>query len=43
MYKIANTIILVENGQILEDDKVIANNFINYFNNVTQSLGLKKN
>ena len=34
--KTANTIILVEN------DKVIANNFINYFTDATHSLGLNK-
>ena len=42
-YKTANTIILVENNKILQDDKAIANTFINYFDDVTHSLGLKKN
>ena len=42
-YKTANTIILVENNKILQDDKAIANTFINYFDDVTHSIGLKKN
>ena len=40
--KTANTIILVENDKILQDDKTIVNTFINYFTDATQSLGLKK-
>ena len=40
--KTANTIILVENDKILQDDKAIAKTFINYFTDVTHSLGLKK-
>ena len=41
-YKTANTIILVENNKMLQDDKAIANTFINYFTDVPHSLGLKK-
>ena len=36
------TIILVENDKIFQDDKAITNAFINYFTNVTHSVGLKK-
>ena len=41
-YKTANTIILVKYEKILHDEKAIANNFNNYFTEVTHSLGLKK-
>ena len=40
--KTANTIILVENEKNLQDEKAIANTFINYFTKVTHSLGLQK-
>ena len=40
--KTANTIILLKNDKILQDDKTIVNTFINYFTDATQSLGLKK-
>ena len=38
--KTASTIILVENDKILQGDKPIAKTFINYFTDVTLSLGL---
>ena len=40
--KTPNTIILFENEKIWQDLKAIANTFINYFTDVTHSLGLKK-
>ena len=40
--KTANTIILLKNDKILQDDKTIVNTFINYFTDATHSLGLKK-
>ena len=40
--KTANTNILVENEKTLQDEKAIANTFIDYFTDVTHSLGLKK-
>ena len=41
-YQTANAILLVENNNILQDGKAIANTFVNYFTDVTHSLGLKK-
>ena len=40
--KIPNTIILVENENILLDEKAIASTFSHYFTDVFHSLGLKK-
>ena len=40
--KTANTIILVEDEKILQEEKAIAITFNNYFTDVTHSLGLKK-
>ena len=40
--KTANTNILVENEKTLQDEQAIANTFIDYFTDVTHSLGLKK-
>ena len=40
--KTANTNILVENEKILQNEQAIANTFIDYFTDVTHSLGLKK-
>ena len=40
--KTENIIILVEYEKILQDEKATANTFINYFTDVTHSLGLKK-
>ena len=41
-YQTANAILLVENNNILQDGKAIVNTFVNYFTDVTHSLGLKK-
>ena len=40
--KTANTIILVEDEKILQEEKAIAITFNNYFTDATHSLGLKK-
>ena len=40
--KTANTIILVEDEKVLQDEKATANTFNNYFTDVTHSVGLKK-
>ena len=40
--KTANTIILVEDEKILEDEKAIANTFNNYFTDVTHPPNLRK-
>ena len=40
--KTTNTIILVEDEKILQDEKAIANTFNNYFTDITHSLDLKK-
>ena len=40
--KTANAIILVEDEEILQDEKATASTFNNYFTDVAHSLGLKK-
>ena len=40
--KTTNTIILVEDEEILQDEKATASTFNNYFTDVAHSLGLKK-
>ena len=40
--KAENTIILVENDKICQDDKATVNTFIYYFTNVNHSVGVKK-